>query len=135
MISATGAPNQRIAAGCTELVIHRSSSETMGHASVAAGLTETGVNGAAGAPVAGPSGMTGASRRDGTSAGNASRTEARGASAGDGSRSGVRAIPPGALRDVAGASTSGRRSYGSGEKSSRGEFSAGDRYRGAGAAP
>jgi hypothetical protein len=111
VISATGAPNQRIAAGCTELVIQRSSSETIGHASVAAGLTETGVNPAAGVPAAGPSGtIGGGSRRGATSAGNASRTEPRGASASGGSRSGVRVMPFGALRDAAGASTSGRRS-------------------------
>src|SRR5438046_1959913 len=38
-----------MAAGCTALVIQRSSSETMGHASVAGGLTDTGVT----APVTG----------------------------------------------------------------------------------
>ena len=70
-----------------------------------AGLTETGVNAAAGAPVAGPSGMTGARRVRG----QCLRTEPR-RSAGNASRSGVRAMPPGASRDVAGASTSGRRS-------------------------
>ena len=39
MISATGEPNQRIAAGCTAPAIQRSSSDTSGHASVAGGLT------------------------------------------------------------------------------------------------
>src|SRR6516165_1561094 len=43
LISATGAPNQCIAAGCTAVAIQRSSSETIGHASVAGGLTATGV--------------------------------------------------------------------------------------------
>src|SRR5205085_8116945 len=50
LISATGAPNQRIAAGWTELLIQRSSSDTIGQARVAGGLTATGVTkpGAAG---------------------------------------------------------------------------------------
>jgi hypothetical protein len=62
-----------------------------------------------------------------TSGGDAWPIEGRAAAAsGGGSRSGVRLTPFGALRIVAGASTSGRRSYGSGEKSSRGEIVAGD---------
>src|SRR5256884_7491811 len=58
LISATGEPNQRIAAGCTAPVIQRSSSETIGHASVADGLTATGVQDAA-VSREGPTGTTG----------------------------------------------------------------------------
>ena len=41
-ISITASPNQRCAAGCTAFVTHRSSAETIGHASVAAGATAAG---------------------------------------------------------------------------------------------
>jgi hypothetical protein len=42
LISATGTPNQRRAAGCTESASQRSSADTIGQASVAAGLISTG---------------------------------------------------------------------------------------------
>ena len=42
MISTTGEPNQRSAAGCTSFAIHCSSADTIGQASVAAGLIDTG---------------------------------------------------------------------------------------------
>src|SRR5262249_33193497 len=108
LISATGEPNQRIAAGCTAPAIQRSSSDTIGHASVAGGFTATGVNdGVAGMPRAGPSGPGGGSRAD-----------ARGAS-----------------RGTPGASTSGRRSSGPGEKTSRAEpTGGGSGYLGGGGA-
>src|SRR4029450_6623666 len=79
LISATGEPNHRIAAGCTAPVIQRSSSETIGHASVAGGLTATGVNDAA-VSREGPNGTTG------------SRADVRGLSKG-GSRSRPRGTP------------------------------------------
>ena len=83
MISTTGERNQRIAAGCTAPAIQRSSSDTIGHASVAGGLTATGVN----------AGVGGMSRAGPNAPGGGSRADARGASRGR----------PGAL-------TSGRRS-------------------------
>jgi hypothetical protein len=96
LISATGEPNHRIAAGCTAPVIQRSSSETIGHASVAGGLTATGMNDAA-VSREGPNGTTG------------SRADVRGLSTG-GSRSGLRVMPVEPLRGVGDASISGRRS-------------------------
>jgi hypothetical protein len=92
LISATGEPNQRIAAGCTAPLIQRSSSDTIGHASVAGGLTATAVNEAA-PPREGANGTTG------------SRAGAPG-----GSRSGARLTPLEPSRGAPGASISGRRS-------------------------
>src|SRR5262245_25173890 len=98
LISATGEPNQRIAAGCTAPAIQRSSSDTIGHASVAGGLTATGVNDAVAGIRAGPNGP----------GGGGSRADGRGAS-----------------RSGGGPSTSGRRPEGSGGKSSRGDATGG----------
>src|SRR5262249_28313463 len=98
LISTTGEPNQRIAAGCTEPAIQRSSSDTIGHASVAGGLTATGVNDAVAGMRAGPNGP----------GGGGSRADGRGAS-----------------RSGGGPSTSGRRSEGSGGEASRGEATGG----------
>ena len=55
MISTTRTPNQRIAAGCTESLSQRSSAETIGHASVAAGFIETCPKALTELPCAGPS--------------------------------------------------------------------------------
>src|SRR5580698_11394703 len=59
LISTTRAPNQRIAAGCTESASQRSSTETIGQASVAVGFTATGPNALTELPIefpgAGPS--------------------------------------------------------------------------------
>ena len=55
MISTTRTPNQRIAAGCTESASQRSSAETIGQASVAAGFIATGPNALTEFPCAGPS--------------------------------------------------------------------------------
>src|SRR5262249_61085747 len=46
-ISATGEPNQRIAAGCTAPLLQRWCPDTSGHATVAGGLTATAVKAAA----------------------------------------------------------------------------------------
>ena len=54
-ISATGEPNQRIAAGWIASVIQRSSIDTIGQASVGLGLTSTGPIAATGLPRDGPS--------------------------------------------------------------------------------
>src|SRR5580704_19413875 len=54
LISTTRTPNQRIAAGCTDSASQRSSTETIGQASVAVGFTATGPNAFTG-PCAGPS--------------------------------------------------------------------------------
>src|SRR5262245_29137029 len=91
LISATGEPNQRIAAGCTAPVIQRSSSETIGHASVAGGLTATGVNDVA-------------LSREGP---NGTRVDGGGLSTGA-SRSGPRVTPVEPLRSAGGASINGR---------------------------
>ena len=80
MISTTGMPNQRMAAGCTALAIHWSSADTIGQASVAAGLTETDASEAVtGAPRAGPSGtICGAGMRSGSRGAASKRAGARG---------------------------------------------------------
>jgi hypothetical protein len=55
LISTTRMPNQRWAAGCTDSANQRSSIDTIGQASVAAGFTDTGPTAPTESPRGGPS--------------------------------------------------------------------------------